>query len=80
MLNPEKQEINRMLIKELEKREKHQKLEEIVIQVLSKQRIKKLANDLDIELIKRTKKPILSITGSISNGKNLKKEPIDSNL
>ena len=50
------------------------------MQVLNKQRIKKLAKNQNIELIKGSKKPILNIVESISNGKNIKIELIDSNL
>ena len=40
----------------------------------------RLANNLNIELIKGSKKTILSIAEYVRNGKNLKIKPNDSNL
>ena len=48
--------------------------------MLNKQRMKELASHRNIELIKGSKKPILNTVESINNGKNLKIEPIDSNV
>ena len=55
-------------------------IEEISTQILNIQHIKKSAKHRNIELRKESKKFILNLPINISNGKNIKLEPINSNL
>ena len=55
-----------------------ERIEEIAMQILNKQPIKESANHRNIELRKESKEFILNAATNISNGKNIKVEPINS--
>lgn len=59
------------------KKTETERIEEIAMEILNKQRIKKLANHWNIELRKESKGFILNTATNISNGKNTKVETIN---
>lgn len=89
MYSAERERLKKLAIEELKKLQKLKKerikkkkteterIEEIAMEILNKQRIKKLANHWNIELRKESKGFILNTATNISNGKNTKVETIN---
>ena len=75
-----KRDTEEIRIERINKLNKIEKTKTVIKELKIGIKFNKLANNLDIRLQKGSKKSILNIVEYVSNAKNLKIKPIDSNL
>ena len=75
-----KRETEELRIKRINKLKKIKKIKVVIKELRIEITFNELVNNLDIRLLKGSKKSILNIAEYISNGKNIKIKPIDSSF